>query len=87
MEETAYFRSADPDCLVAAALACPVCLSSDVSWRLEESDYEASAHCTCNTCGHARTVFLVPDQALRLALHENRPLDPTLRPEPLLVAL
>jgi hypothetical protein len=86
-DETAFFRGADQDCLVAAALSCPMCLSGDVSWRLVPSEYEACAECECRTCGHARTVFLAPEQALRLALHEDRPLDPTPRPEPELVAL
>ena len=84
---TAFFRGSDQDCLVAAALSCPVCLSSEVSWRLEESAYESCAECECRDCGHARTVFLQPEQALRLALQADRPLDTTLRPEPELVAL
>jgi hypothetical protein len=86
-DETAFFRGSDQDCLVAAALACPMCLSGEVTWRLVTSAYEGSAECACRKCGHERTVFLAPEQELRLAMHVDRPLDPTLRPEPELVAL
>ena len=73
---------------MAASLACPVCLSGDVAWRLSLSDdYDSHVHCVCESCGHTRTVFLGQMQALRLALHVHRPLDPTPRPEPELVAL
>ena len=78
--ETAHFRVDDADCLVAASLACPACLSSSVSWSLVDDRYEPSARCRCRACGHRRTLHLSPDQALRLALHERRPLDPTPRP-------
>jgi hypothetical protein len=85
--ETAFFRGSDQDCLVAAALSCPMCLSGDVAWDLIDCAYEAYAECRCRHCGHERTVFLALEQALRLALHVDRPLDPTPRPEPELVAL
>jgi hypothetical protein len=86
-DETACFRGADQDCLVMAALACPMCLSGEVEWELVDSEYEPYVDCECLTCGHERTVFLVAEQALRLAMHVDRPLDPTPRPEPELVAL
>ena len=87
-DETAAFRAHDQDCLVAASLACPVCLSGHVDWHLSATDdYESHVDCSCGVCGHTRTLFLGQMQALRLALHENRPLDPTPRPEPELVAL
>ncbi|HEX6458131.1 MAG TPA: hypothetical protein VF032_04365 [Thermoleophilaceae bacterium] len=87
-DETAAFRAHDQDCLVAASLACPVCLSGHVDWHLSATDdYESHVDCVCAECGHTRTVFLGQMQALRLALHERRPLDPTPRPEPELVAL
>jgi hypothetical protein len=87
-DETAAFRASDQDCLVVASLACPVCLSGSVEWRLSVSDdYESHVHCACSLCGHTRTVFLGQEQALRLALHVHRPLDPTPRPEPEFVAL
>ncbi|HLL87016.1 MAG TPA: hypothetical protein VK387_06870 [Thermoleophilaceae bacterium] len=84
--ETAHFRADDADCLVAASLACPACLSSRVGWELEQRAYEPSARCRCRACGHRRTVHLSPEQALRLALHERRPLDPTPRPRELVRA-
>jgi hypothetical protein len=87
-DETAAFRAHDQDCLVAASLSCPLCLSGSVDWHLSVTDdYESHVDCVCTLCGHSRTVFLGQEQALRLALHENRPLDPTPRPEPELVAL
>ena len=73
---------------MAASLACPVCLSGDVDWRLSVTDaYDSYVDCVCELCGHTRTVFLGQEQALRLALHIDRPLDPTPRPEPELVVL
>jgi hypothetical protein len=87
MAHTAFFRGSDQDCLVAAALSCPICLSSELSWRLVESEYEPYVDCRCGSCGHEHTVFLEPEQALRLALQADRPLDTTPRPEPELVAL
>ena len=87
-DETAAFRAQDQDCLVIASLACPVCLSGSVDWHLSlTDDYESHADCVCRSCGYERTVFLGEQQALRLALHAERPLDPTPRPEPELVGL
>lgn len=82
--DTANFRADDADSLVAASLACPACLSSSVSWTLERAAHEPSANCSCRRCGHRRALHLSPEQALRLALHERRPLDPTPRPEEML---
>ena len=79
--ETAAFRADDPDCLVAASLSCLRCLSGAVDWRLRASGYEARVDCSCHACGGRRTVFVTPDQALRLTLHEQRPLDPTPKPD------
>lgn len=83
--ETAAFRMDDGDCLVAASLSCRTCLGGDVEWSLNLSSYEPAAECRCRTCGDTRTVFLTPEQALRLTMHLERPLDPTPRPagEPL----
>ena len=79
--ETAAFRADDPECLVAASLSCHRCLSSEVEWNLRRATgYDAAVECACRACGAARTVFVTPDQALRLTLHERRPLDPTPRP-------
>jgi hypothetical protein len=71
MEETlelASFRGDDDPCLVAAALACPVCLSGEVEWSLRVDDFEGEVCCRCRACGHVRLVSLTSDQALRLSL-------------------
>jgi hypothetical protein len=73
--ETAAFLADDPGCLVEASLACPSCLSAGVESRLEPHGYDPSVRCECRACGHERTVFLTPEQALRLSLHVERPLD------------
>ena len=89
-DETAAFRAHDQDCLVAASLSCPVCLSGSVDWHVNATDdYDCYVDCVCALCGHSRQVFLGQEQALRLALHEHqqRPLDPTPRPDPELVGL
>ncbi len=70
--ETAVFRGDDPDCLVAAGLACRTCLSADVEWSLRLEPWDHRVLCRCRECGHERTISLDPDQALRLSLHEQR---------------
>jgi len=67
-EETASFRGDDLPPLVAASLACPVCLAGSVSWELETGEWEAQAHCRCTACEGAWDVGLNSEQALRLAL-------------------
>ena len=71
MEETfelASFRGDDDPCLVAAALACRVCLCGDVEWSLRVDDFDGEVQCHCCGCGYARTVSLTSDQTLRLSL-------------------
>ena len=68
MQELATFRGDDDPALVAAALACRACLSSEVDWSLLIEDFEADAICRCRACGYARTVSLTSEQALRLSL-------------------
>jgi hypothetical protein len=72
--ERASFRGDDDPVLVAAALACPVCLSGDVDWALAVDEWEAQVECSCQSCGHRREVELNSQQALRLYLHRLRPL-------------
>ena len=56
--------------LVAAALACPVCLSGEVGWALEVDEWEAQVHCTCRVLRpSAGAVGLNTQQALRLYLN------------------
>ena len=85
--ETAHFRPADSGCLVAASLACPVCLSSAVRWSLGGGGYDRRARCVCTECDHERDLYLTPEQALRLSLHRICPLDATPQPPDLLTAL
>lgn len=73
---TAAFRNDDEDCLVAASLACPGCLSAAVECFLSPHGYDPRVDCTCHRCGLRHTVFLTPSQALRLALHRRRPQRP-----------
>lgn len=71
MEETlelASFRGDDEPCLIAASLACRVCLSGDVEWSLRVDDFDGEVQCRCLSCGDVRTVSLTSDQALRLSL-------------------
>ena len=67
--EIAFFSPIDEPCLVAASLACSVCLSGKIDWAMRGGDdWEPAVLCTCRSCGHTRTVHLTGDQALRLAL-------------------
>jgi hypothetical protein len=66
--ELASFRGDDDPSLVAAALACSVCLSGDVDWSLELDDFDAEATCRCRSCGYERPLSLTSEQALRLSL-------------------
>jgi hypothetical protein len=59
--------------LVAAAFACPWCLSGEVAWRLENGEHEDWAECECECCDHAFVVHVSPLQALRLALAPPQP--------------
>jgi hypothetical protein len=66
--EGTTFRGDDPDCLVAAGLACRVCLSGNVDWSLHCEPWDDRVQCACRDCGHRREVSLTSEQALRLAL-------------------
>jgi hypothetical protein len=66
--ELASFRGDDDPCLIAASLACRVCLSGDVEWSLRVDDFDGEVVCRCRGCGDVRTVSLTSDQALRLSL-------------------
>jgi hypothetical protein len=72
--ELASFRGDDHPGLVAAALACPVCLSGLADWSLAPDDQGGEARCRCRACGHRHDVALSFEQALRLALQRDRPL-------------
>ena len=70
LADTARFRTDDPDELVIASFACPICLRSDeVAWHASlEDGYDASVDCHCPECGEHWRVYLAPDQALRFGL-------------------
>ncbi len=69
LTDTARFRADDPDCLVRAALACPICLcSDDVRWEAALDGYDPSVRCLCRSCEQRWRVYLAPHQALRFGL-------------------
>ncbi len=67
--DVARFRPDDPDELVNASLACPVCLRSDeVTWSATLQGYDPSVQCRCPTCEERWLVYLTLEQTLRLGL-------------------
>ncbi|HEY2260583.1 MAG TPA: hypothetical protein VGH45_12755 [Solirubrobacteraceae bacterium] len=69
LADTARFRPDDPDALVAASLACPICLRSDeVRWEAALAGYDPSVECRCPVCDERWRVYLAPQQALRFGL-------------------
>ena len=69
LADVARFRPGDPDVLVQAALACPVCLRvEDVEFHDSLEGYDPSVQCRCPSCQTRWRVYLAPDQVLRLGL-------------------
>ncbi|HEY1715027.1 MAG TPA: hypothetical protein VGG07_19145 [Solirubrobacteraceae bacterium] len=69
LADVARFRPEDPDALVQAALACPVCLRvEDVEFHDSLEGYDPSVKCRCPSCHTRWRVYLAPDQVLRLGL-------------------
>ena len=69
LADVARFRPEDPDVLVQAALACPVCLRvEDVEFQDSLEGYDPSVQCRCPSCQTRWRVYLAPDQVLRLGL-------------------
>jgi hypothetical protein len=69
LADTARFRPDDPDALVAASLACPLCLRADeVERDAALEGYDPSVQCHCPYCQEGWRVYLTPEQALRLGL-------------------
>jgi hypothetical protein len=67
--DTARFRADDPDALVSASLACPLCLHDrGVEWQLEADGYDPSVQCHCPRCDELWRVYVTPQQSLRLGL-------------------
>jgi hypothetical protein len=74
LSDTARFRGDDPDELVTASLACPLCLCSDeVLWEAcFDGDYDPSVECSCPHCKERWRVYLTPEQELRVGLMSDR---------------
>ena len=69
LTDTARFLPGDPDELVAASLACPVCLRAEGVGRWEALEgYDPSVSCRCPSCDMEWSVYLTPEQALRIGL-------------------
>jgi hypothetical protein len=67
--DVARFRTDDPEPLVLASLACPVCLGTEqVEWALDSDGYDPWVQCVCRHCEERWPVYLTPWQALRLEL-------------------
>jgi hypothetical protein len=67
--DIARFAPDDPDELVAASLACPICLrAEDVECDDMLEGYDPSVQCWCPSCQERWRVYLAPFQALRLGL-------------------
>jgi hypothetical protein len=67
--DTARFRADDPDELVLASLACPVCLhGDDVEWDASLEGYDPSVECECPHCEAQWRVYITQEQSLRLGL-------------------
>jgi uncharacterized Zn finger protein len=70
--EFATFRGDDDPRLVAAAIACRMCLSGDVDWSLEVGEFgDGTVTTRCRECGDVRAVSLNWEQALRLSLERE----------------
>jgi hypothetical protein len=73
LADTARFREDDPDALVTASLACPICLrSDDVEWEAALEGYDPSVECRCPRCEERWRVYLAPQHVLRLGLMAGR---------------
>jgi hypothetical protein len=73
LADTARFREDDPDALVNASLACPICLhSDDVQWEAALEGYDPSVECRCPRCKERWRVYLAPQQVLRVGLMAGR---------------
>jgi hypothetical protein len=69
LTDIARFRPDDPDALVAASLACPLCLcSDDIEWDDSLEGYDPSVKCRCPSCQTRWRVYLTLEQVLRLGL-------------------
>ncbi len=67
LDDVARFRADDDALLVAASLACPVCLglACDAQLVIERDDSEVECACSCGADWH---VAVDPAQVMRLVL-------------------
>jgi len=69
LTDTARFRETDPDSLVSASFACPICLQLDgVECDADVYGHDPVVECRCVGCEVDWRVYLAPHQALRFAL-------------------
>jgi hypothetical protein len=69
---SAAFALDDPDALVDAALACPMCLGGDSLVDVGLVAGELAGTCSCGSCDATWSLALEPQQLLRLALDPPR---------------
>jgi hypothetical protein len=69
LADVARFTAQDPDVVVVASFACPICLHDEgVARDVSLEGYDPSVSCECPKCDANWRVYLTPDQALRLGL-------------------
>jgi hypothetical protein len=66
--DVARFNMDDPEVLVAATFACPMCLRAPCRVVLDDGDVLPVATCACTACAHEWVVELEARQLLRLSL-------------------
>ncbi len=69
LDDVARFFADDPAALVAASLACPLCLSTRTVARLVIEPEDSAVQCSCAACERAWRVGVDPAQVMRLVLH------------------
>lgn len=69
LADVARFTAQDPDVVVTAAFACPICLAGEgVGREVALEGYDPFVSCECPVCDASWQVYLTPEQALRLGL-------------------
>jgi hypothetical protein len=68
LADVARFTAQDPDAVVLASFACPICLHGAVDPDVSLDGYDPSVSCECSECDATWRVYLTQEQALRLGL-------------------
>jgi hypothetical protein len=68
LDDCARFRLDDPEEVVAASFACPICLHDDCAALLDQGQALAVARCACAICDARWDVGVDAQQLLRLSL-------------------